>query len=56
VMETIHAWCRENGIGLIGLNASQEARPLYEAMGYQPAPSPMMFAAVDVDDSLPLQA
>ena len=56
VMETIHAWCRDNGIGLIGLNASQEGRPLYEAMGYQPAPSPMMFAAVDVADSPPWQA
>jgi GNAT superfamily N-acetyltransferase len=51
VMEAIHAWCRENGIGVVGLNASPDGRHLYEAMGYQPAPSPLMFAAVDVDDS-----
>jgi GNAT superfamily N-acetyltransferase len=49
VMETIHAWCREHGIGVVGLNTSQEGRPLYEAMGYQPARSPMMFAAIDQD-------
>jgi GNAT superfamily N-acetyltransferase len=49
VMETIHAWCRENGIGLVGLNASQAGRTLYEAMGYQQAPNPMMFAAVERD-------
>jgi GNAT superfamily N-acetyltransferase len=49
VMETIHGWCRENGIGLVGLNASQQGRTLYEAMGYQPTPSPMMLAAVGRD-------
>jgi GNAT superfamily N-acetyltransferase len=48
-METIHAWCRENGIGLIGLNSSQAGRTLYETMGYQPASSPLMFAAVEPD-------
>jgi GNAT superfamily N-acetyltransferase len=56
VMDTIHAWCRKNGIGVIALNTSQEGRPLYEAMGYQPAPSPLMFAAIDVDDSRSWQA
>src|SRR5437870_1363077 len=30
IMETIHGWCRQQGIGLVGLNASHEARPLYE--------------------------
>jgi GNAT superfamily N-acetyltransferase len=49
VMETIHAWCRENGIGLVGLNSSQAGRTLSETMGYQPASSPMMFAAVERD-------
>jgi len=49
VMETIHDWCRENGIGLVGLNASQQGRTLYEAMGYQPTASPMMLAAVGRD-------
>jgi GNAT superfamily N-acetyltransferase len=49
LMETIHAWCRENGIGVVGLNASRDGRTLYESMGYQPAASPMMFAAVGRD-------
>jgi len=56
VMETIHAWCREHGIGLVGLNSSEEGRPLYEAMGYQPARSPLMFAAVDVAEPPPRRA
>jgi GNAT superfamily N-acetyltransferase len=51
LMETIHGWCRENGIGVIGLNASDEGRPLYEALGYQPAANPLMFAAVDTPQS-----
>jgi GNAT superfamily N-acetyltransferase len=49
VMEAIHLWCRDTGIGLVGLNASAEGRPLYDELGYQPAGSPMMFAAVDRD-------
>ena len=51
LMQTIHDWCRQNGIGVIGLNASPEGRPLYEAMGYQPAANPLLFAGVDVDNA-----
>ena len=43
IMETIHSWCREEGIGSMALNASRDGKPLYEAMGYAESPSPMMF-------------
>jgi GNAT superfamily N-acetyltransferase len=43
IMDTIHGWCRDAGITSVALNASHEARPLYEAMGYQVSPHPMMF-------------
>jgi GNAT superfamily N-acetyltransferase len=43
IMETIHAWCRNEGIGSIALNASRDGKPLYEAIGYAESPSPMMF-------------
>ena len=43
VMETIHTWCRANGIGSIALNASRDGQPLYEAMGYAASLAPMMF-------------
>jgi GNAT superfamily N-acetyltransferase len=43
IMEAIHDWCREAGILSVALNASPDGRPLYEAMGYQLAPQPMMF-------------
>jgi GNAT superfamily N-acetyltransferase len=43
IMETIHAWCRHEGISSIGLNASQFGQGLYESMGYQVTDSPMMF-------------
>ena len=46
IMETIHAWCREEGIGSVALNASQDGRPLYETMGYAVSPSPMMFLPI----------
>ena len=49
IMETIHRWCRDHEVGLVALNASDEGRPLYEDMGYQPAANPLMFAAVDRD-------
>ena len=42
VMDTIHDWCRQNGIGVAGLNASGQAQRLYESMGYQQMPAPMM--------------
>lgn len=50
VMEVIHAWCAEHGLGLVALNASRDGRALYEALGYQPAASPMMFAAATRQD------
>ena len=46
VMETIHAWCRENGITSIALNASRDGQPLYQALGYSESPSPMMFLPI----------
>ena len=46
IMDTIHGWCRDNGIGLVGLNASAAGQPVYESMGYRATPSPMMWAAV----------
>jgi GNAT superfamily N-acetyltransferase len=46
IMETIHGWCREEGIGSMALNASRDGKPLYEAMGYAESPSPMMFLPI----------
>jgi GNAT superfamily N-acetyltransferase len=46
IMETIHAWCRAEGIGSMALNASRDGKPLYEAMGYAESTSPMMFLPI----------
>jgi GNAT superfamily N-acetyltransferase len=46
LMDTIHIWCREAGVTSMALNASEDGRPLYEALGYQVAPSPMMFLPI----------
>jgi GNAT superfamily N-acetyltransferase len=46
IMETIHAWCRHEGIGSMALNASRDGKPLYEAMGYAESASPMMFLPI----------
>lgn len=35
LMKTLHAWCRGEGIRLVGLNASDAGQPLYESMGYR---------------------
>ena len=43
IMDTIHGWCRDEGITSMALNASADGKPLYEAMGYAESPSPMMF-------------
>ncbi len=43
IMDAIHAWCRAEGITSVALNASRDGRPLYESMGYQLPPNPMMF-------------
>jgi GNAT superfamily N-acetyltransferase len=46
IMDTIHTWCRDAGIGSVALNASRGGKPLYEAMGYAESPSPMMFLPI----------
>ena len=46
IMDTIHDWCGRNGVSSMALNASEDARPLYEALGYQVSPSPMMFLPI----------
>jgi len=43
IMEAIHAWCREHGIGALALNAASAAAHLYKSLGYSDAPSPMMW-------------
>lgn len=42
LMDTIHGWCRGEGIERIVLNASSFGKPLYDAMGYVSAAEPMM--------------
>jgi GNAT superfamily N-acetyltransferase len=46
VMDTIHGWCRDEGIGSMALNASRDGKPLYESMGYAESTSPMMFLPI----------
>ena len=46
LMDEIHAFCRAAGIRSVALNASADGLPLYESMGYQVAPAPMMFFAI----------
>jgi GNAT superfamily N-acetyltransferase len=46
IMDTIHDWCRAEGITSVALNASRDGKPLYEAMGYTESPSPMMFLPI----------
>jgi GNAT superfamily N-acetyltransferase len=46
IMDAIHAWCRDEGIGSMALNASRDGQPLYESMGYLESPSPMMFLPI----------
>lgn len=35
LMEAVHAWCRDEGIRLVGLNASDAGEPVYASMGYR---------------------
>ena len=56
LMDEIHTWCRDAGIGSLALNASRDGQPLYETMGYQVAPAPMMFFAIDAGYNPPVQA
>jgi len=46
-MEAIHGWCRGEGIRIAALNSSPEGQPLYESMGYQVRPNPMMTLLID---------
>jgi GNAT superfamily N-acetyltransferase len=46
IMETIHEFCRHEGIGSVALNASTFGQPLYESMGYGVTQSPMMFLSL----------
>ncbi len=36
LMETMIAWCQAAGFSSVGLHASEEGRPLYEALGFVP--------------------
>lgn len=42
LMETIHEWCRSEGIERVVLNASAFGKPLYEDLGYVVTDEPMM--------------
>lgn len=42
LMDTIHEWCRSEGLERLVLNASTFGRPLYESMGYVATNEPMM--------------
>jgi GNAT superfamily N-acetyltransferase len=42
MMDTLHEWCRAEGIERVVLNASTFGRSLYESMGYVVADEPMM--------------
>ena len=46
IMDTIHDWCRSEGITSVALNASRDGKRLYESMGYSESPSPMMFLSI----------
>ena len=43
LMDAIHLWCGEHGVNAVALNAAPAAQPLYQSLGYRPAPSPMMW-------------
>src|SRR5579884_1495186 len=36
LMETMIEWCRQEEFSYVGLHASDEGRPLYEQLGFQP--------------------
>jgi len=37
VMDAIHGFCRVHGITSVALNASDDGRPLYQRIGFQPS-------------------
>ena len=42
LMETIHAWCREQGIERLALNATESGARVYRAFGYATVNEPML--------------
>ncbi len=36
LMQTVIDWCKAEGFPSVGLHASDEGRPLYESLGFQP--------------------
>jgi GNAT superfamily N-acetyltransferase len=36
LLEALHGWARGRGLGALALHASEDGRPLYEALGYLP--------------------
>jgi GNAT superfamily N-acetyltransferase len=42
LMDTMHEWCRAEGIERVVLNASEFGKPLYDTMGYVATSEPMM--------------
>lgn len=51
LMETMHVWCRGEGIQRVALNASAAGQPIYEAMGYAVAVEPMMRLTFQADSA-----
>ena len=47
IMDAIHAWCREAGVGSVGLHASGSGRPLYESLGYRESATPAMYLTLN---------
>jgi GNAT superfamily N-acetyltransferase len=43
LMEAIHAWCIDQEVAAVALNAAPAAQHLYRTLGYVDAPSPMMW-------------
>lgn len=42
LMDAMHAWCREQGIVRLALNATEAGARVYRKMGYTTVPEPMM--------------
>lgn len=37
LMETMITWCKQEGLARINLHASEDGRPLYESLGFEPS-------------------
>jgi len=35
-MQFMIDWCREQGLAMVYLHATEDGRPLYESMGFEP--------------------